>query len=75
MFSICLQKQTASQLEWLKKVNSHFGSTEITSMAQATAINETGIYRVGNIPNFSKDFKVSWLLADWIIVQLGQGKN
>ena len=36
-------------MEWLKKVKSHFGSVEIKSIAQATAINEEGFYYVGNI--------------------------
>ena len=42
----------------MKKVKTHFGNVEIKSMAQATAINATGIYKVGNIKDYSKDFKV-----------------
>ena len=53
-----LQVKSASELEWLKKVKTHFGSVEMKSMAQATAINETGVYSVGNIHSHSKDFKV-----------------
>ena len=39
-------------------MKSHFGNVEIRSIAQATSINEEGLYYVGNIENYSKDFKV-----------------
>lgn len=46
-------------MDWIKKVKDQFGSVEIDSIAQATAINKTGVYLVGNIHNFSKQFKVT----------------
>lgn len=44
----------------MKKVKTHFGNVEMKSIAQATAINEFGLYHVGNIRNYSKDFKVRY---------------
>ena len=41
-------------------MKTEFGSVEIKSMAQANSINNTGVYRVGNIPDYSKEFKVCW---------------
>lgn len=38
------------------------------SMAQATAINETGVYSVGHIRGLSKDFQVWISLKNEIIV-------
>ena len=39
-----------------------FGNVEMASIAQATAINEAGVYSVGNIPEHSKIFKVRMCL-------------
>ncbi|XP_052062754.1 E3 ubiquitin-protein ligase rnf213-alpha-like isoform X2 [Mytilus californianus] len=40
---------TTRQLEWLKSVKKSHGSVEVTSLAQAEAINGKGIYQVGNL--------------------------
>ena len=49
---------SAKELAWLQKVKTELGSVEIKSMAQANSINETGVYEVGNIHGYSKEFKV-----------------
>ena len=48
--SHCLQKDTARQLEWLKHVKKTHGSVELNALTSARAINEKGIYYVGNLP-------------------------
>ncbi|VDI41382.1 Hypothetical predicted protein [Mytilus galloprovincialis] len=40
---------TQRQLDWLKSVKQTHGSVEVTSLAQAEAINTNGIYQVGNL--------------------------
>ncbi|XP_052062680.1 E3 ubiquitin-protein ligase rnf213-alpha-like isoform X2 [Mytilus californianus] len=40
---------TKRQLDWLQSVKKSHGSVEVTSLAQAEAINGKGIYQVGNI--------------------------
>ncbi|XP_063441660.1 E3 ubiquitin-protein ligase rnf213-alpha-like [Mytilus trossulus] len=40
---------TTRQLDWLQSVKKSHGSVEVTSLAQAEAINGKGIYQVGNI--------------------------
>ncbi|CAC5415227.1 RNF213 [Mytilus coruscus] len=39
---------TRRQLQWLKSVKKSHGSVEVTSLSQADAINEMGIYKIGN---------------------------
>jgi hypothetical protein len=43
------QHDTQRQLDWLKTVKQTHGSVEVTSLAQAEAINTNGIYQVGNL--------------------------
>ncbi|CAG2246214.1 RNF213 [Mytilus edulis] len=40
---------TTRQLDWLQSVKKSHGSVEVTSLAQAEAINGKGIYQVGNL--------------------------
>ncbi|CAG2226871.1 RNF213 [Mytilus edulis] len=44
-------ESTCQQLEWLKIVEQSHGSVEVTSLAQAEAINSSGIYHIGVLPN------------------------
>ena len=39
---------TARQLDWLKRVKESHGSVELNALASAQAINDRGIYTVGN---------------------------
>ncbi|KAL3881514.1 hypothetical protein ACJMK2_027946, partial [Sinanodonta woodiana] len=48
---------TCRHLEWLKTVKQAHGSVEVTSLAQAKAINSMGIFHVGAV-NTAKDTKV-----------------
>jgi len=56
--SFPFQKYAREQLEWLKKVQKNFGSVELNSIAQATSINMSGVYKVGNLPDGPGVFKV-----------------
>jgi hypothetical protein len=42
---------TNEQLTWLQSVKKSHGSVEVSSLAQAEAINTSGIYQVGNLTN------------------------
>lgn len=53
-----IQRESARELEWLRKVKTHFGNVEAKSIDQAIAINDFGYYHVGHIEDYSKDFKV-----------------
>ena len=41
------QEDTCHELEWLKVVDKSQGSVEVTSLAQAEAINASGTYHIG----------------------------
>jgi hypothetical protein len=58
-----LQLDTCRHLEWLNSVKKSYGSVEITSLSQAQAINEKGIYQVGNLKKttFLKNPVSEWL--------------
>lgn len=42
-----MQVATSDQLEWLKGVKKSHGSVAMSSLMEAQAINEKGVYRVG----------------------------
>ena len=42
-----MQVATSHQLEWLKGVKKSHGSVAVSSLMEAQAINEKGVYRVG----------------------------
>ena len=44
---LLLQIDTSRQLEWLKGVKTSHGSVAMSSLMEAQAINEQGVYRVG----------------------------
>lgn len=48
-FFLPLQADSAHYLEWLKTLKECHGSVETSSMSLAAAINNKGIYTVGNI--------------------------
>lgn len=50
---LLLQSDSANELDSLEGVKNHYGSLEIDSITQATAINDTGIYYVGKIKDRS----------------------
>ncbi|XP_067940324.1 E3 ubiquitin-protein ligase rnf213-alpha-like [Watersipora subatra] len=50
-------RMSSSQLTHFKKVKGHYGSTEMTAVSQAAAINATGKYEVGQIYGYSNKFK------------------
>lgn len=58
IFGLFTQKWSALQVKHFKKVKDHFGSTEITAVSQADAINFTGLYEIGNIHGYTEGFKV-----------------
>lgn len=59
-FYTLIKRRSAGELEHLKEVKDHYGNVEIDSITQATAINQTGKYYVGNIPEYSRQFKVGF---------------
>lgn len=59
ILSYHFQLEASRELNWLKKVKGHFGSVEIASMAQATAINNSGVYQVGDL-----NYRVAAATAD-----------
>ncbi|KAK3585578.1 hypothetical protein CHS0354_036765 [Potamilus streckersoni] len=54
---------TNRHLEWLKTVKQAHGSVEVTSLAQAEAINSKGIFCVGALPT-AKDTKMGLYLQN-----------
>ena len=43
------QSDTARHLDWLNRIKDSHGSVEVNALAHARAINEGGIYTVGNL--------------------------
>ena len=66
------QVDTFRQLEWLKSVKKAHGSVEVSSIAQAEAINENGIYHVGNVKKETllKNPVSQWLNIQWNLSNL-----
>ncbi|CAC5422256.1 RNF213 [Mytilus coruscus] len=61
-------ESTCQQLEWLKIVEQSHGSVEVTSLAQAEAINSSGIYHIGVLP--SKNEQQQLELSDVLELQV-----
>ena len=66
------QVDTSSKLEWLKSVKKAHGSVEVSSIAQAEAINENGVYHVGNVKKATllKNPVSQWLNIQWNLSNL-----
>lgn len=56
--SLIFQRDSTRELDFYRKVKTHFQNVEMHSILQAKAINATGMYLVGNMYGVSKDFKV-----------------
>jgi len=52
------QRCSAGQAELFKTVNSNYGNTEKSAIAQATVINSRGLYRIGKVDGLTNEFKV-----------------
>lgn len=53
LYYFLLKSDTGRYLEWFKQVDELRGSIEMTSLAQAKAINKNGIYIVGDLTDSS----------------------
>ncbi|XP_076113430.1 E3 ubiquitin-protein ligase RNF213-like [Mytilus galloprovincialis] len=42
-------RDTSRQIRWLKSVEEFHGAAEVTTLAQAEAINKRGVYQIGNL--------------------------
>ena len=70
-----MQIDTSRQLEWLKGVETSHGSVAKSSLLEAQAINEKGVYRVGCLSESASAAMEKLNLGTVVQLSVAQGKK